>query len=82
MRGLPAEGAVAQAEGIWPDATTLQVGAIEMLDAIARLIYAQSGKRPPGDPLRVPRPGDKPKRDRTSDRMSMLLEAVSTDGAT
>jgi hypothetical protein len=60
VRHLPADGAVGRAEGVWSTELELEAAGLELLDAIARLIYAQSGKRPPGKPLHVPRPGDAP----------------------
>jgi len=60
VRNLPAEGAVARAEGVWSVELELEAAGLELLDAIARLIFAQSGKRPPGKPLHVPRPGEAP----------------------
>ena len=75
VHGLPASGAVARAEGAWADETELLAGAVEHLDAIARLLYGQSGKRPPWPAVRIPRPAGDHERKRPAmpDRMTAML---------
>ena len=81
MRHLPPGGAVARAEGSWAESLEVQVAILEQLDVIARLIYGQSGKRPPGKPLHVTRPGEVERTPpSTPDRMTALLEAAEARG--
>jgi hypothetical protein len=57
VRYLPADGATARAEGIWPERDELLAAIVEQIDALARLTYqAASGKRAPWRQLKVPRP--------------------------
>lgn len=76
---LPSAGAVARAEGVWSVELELLAAIAEEIDGVARLIYGQSGRRPPWPALHVPRPGDRPKRSATSDRMAAIVEASRGD---
>lgn len=81
VRHLPPDGAVGRAQGVWSTELELEAAGLELLDAIARLIYAQSGKRPPGKPLHVPRPGDRDEHEREQrQRYGALLELAEPVG--
>lgn len=62
VRYLPPTGAVYRAEAGWDDGTSLVALLVEQIDALTRLLYSAhtNGKRPPWDPVVVPRPATAP----------------------
>lgn len=74
-----------RAEGVWHDELELLAAIVEQLDTLARLQYsAATGKRAPGRPLHVPRPGDagaSSSASSTPARMAELIAAAEVSGS-